>query len=284
MPRFEVLIPAAPPEQPFHITLRVESETWLPALKAGLQKICGAQLAPNILCDVGEDGAIDVTDPSSGRVFRISELAPDGAARGAGASKLTGGDAVEQAVAPPAPAPRRIGRTPHELHREELLADLFLRAPLVAEKRTREEGLAFLLDLALEKVPSASGAVLLASDDAVLRFAVARGARAEEALKRRVEVPVGVGILGFCAQESVGMAVSDPESHPLFDRLVSDAVRSTPRSLLAVPIALAARVHGCLELVDKRGGGFDEGDVAAASYLAHQAARFLAERAAREAS
>jgi hypothetical protein len=280
MPRFEVFIPAAPPEQPFHVTLRVESDTWLPALKAGLQKICGAQLAANILCDVGADGAIDVTDPASGRVFRISELDP------AGAKTPT------EPVQPPArgaeaplaiPAARRIGRTPHELHREELLADLFLRAPLVAERRTREEGLRYLLDLALEKVPSASGAVLLTSDDGVLRFTVARGARAEEALKRGVEVPVGAGIVGFCAQESVGLAVSDPERHPLFGRIISDAVRSTPASLLAVPIALSARVHGCLELVDRRGAAFDEGDVAAASYLAHQAALFLADRAAREA-
>src|SRR5690242_9961096 len=140
MPRFEVFIPAAPPEQPFHVTLRVDSETWLPALKAGLQKICGTQLSANILCDVGADGAIDVTDPASGRVFRISELAPGGAkASTAPAPPLARGAEAPAAV----PAARRIGRTPPELHREELLADLFLRAPLVAERRTREEGLRY---------------------------------------------------------------------------------------------------------------------------------------------
>jgi hypothetical protein len=280
MPRFEVFIPAAPPEQPFHVTLRVDSDTWLPALKAGLQKMCGTQLAANILCDVGADGAIDVTDPASGRVFRIMELGPAGAKAAEPAQPPARG--AEVPVAPP--AARRIGRTPQELGREELLADLFLRAPLVAERRTREEGLRYLLDLALEKVPCASGAVLLASDDGVLRFAVARGQRAEEALKRGVVVPVGAGLVGFCAQEAVGLAVSDPERHPLFGRIISDAVRSTPASLLAVPIALSARVHGCLELVDRRGAAFDEGDVAAASYLAHQAAVFLADRAARDAS
>ncbi|HET9595625.1 MAG TPA: GAF domain-containing protein, partial [Anaeromyxobacteraceae bacterium] len=72
--RFEVLIPASPPDQPFDVTLRVESDTWLAALKAGVSKICGADLAPNVLCDVRDDATIDVTDPRTGRVFRISEL------------------------------------------------------------------------------------------------------------------------------------------------------------------------------------------------------------------
>jgi hypothetical protein len=282
MPRFEVLIPASPPEQPFHVTLRVESETWLPALKVGLQKICGAELTPNILCDVGDDGAIDVTDPVSGRVFRITEVAPPAAPAPASASASAEAKRARAEAKAPVASARRIGRTPPELRREELLADLFLRSPLVMERRTRDEGLGYLLDLALEKVPSASGAVLLASAEGVLRFVVARGDRATDALKRGVEVPLGVGILGFCAQEAVGLAVSDPEHHPLFDRVVSDAVRSTPRSLLAVPIADGARVHGCLQLVDRSGGAYDEGDVAALSYLAHRAAQFLADRAARE--
>jgi hypothetical protein len=72
------------------ITLRVESENWLAAAKAGLQKVGGGELAANILCDIQADGSIHVTDPAGARVFRIRELQ----------------DAAAPAAAPPAaPAP-----------------------------------------------------------------------------------------------------------------------------------------------------------------------------------
>src|SRR6266542_1163692 len=111
MPKFEVFIPAAPPEQPFNLTLRVDADTWLAALKVGLQKICGAQVAPNILCDVKDDESIDVTDPVSGRVFRIAQVeaaaparpGPPAAPQPAAAKRAA---PPARSAAPPAPAKR----------------------------------------------------------------------------------------------------------------------------------------------------------------------------------
>jgi hypothetical protein len=77
MPRFEVYVPAAPPKLPVALTLRVESENWLAALKVGLQRVGGGDLAANILCDIQSDGSIHVTDPAGDRVFRIRELPAD---------------------------------------------------------------------------------------------------------------------------------------------------------------------------------------------------------------
>lgn len=80
MPRFEVYIPAAD-EQSFNVTFRVDALNWMAALKTGMQKL-GEQGATsnNVLVDVQDDNSVHVTEPESGRVFRIRELSEDEAA------------------------------------------------------------------------------------------------------------------------------------------------------------------------------------------------------------
>ena len=73
MARFEVFIPAASPEE-LNLTLRVTAGTWMVALKIGLRKIGQGSMPTDVLCDVKDDESIHVTDPRSGRVFRIVEL------------------------------------------------------------------------------------------------------------------------------------------------------------------------------------------------------------------
>src|SRR3990172_3678756 len=74
MPKFEVFIPAAQASER-SLTLKVDADNWMAALKAGLKRLGqgGAQVA-NIMVDVMEDNSIHVTEPASGRVFRIKEL------------------------------------------------------------------------------------------------------------------------------------------------------------------------------------------------------------------
>ncbi len=74
MANFEVFIPPAVAGMP-GMTLRVAADNWMFALQAGRQKL-GEQgnLGSNILCDFKEDGSVHVTDPATGRVFRILEL------------------------------------------------------------------------------------------------------------------------------------------------------------------------------------------------------------------
>lgn len=258
MPRFEVLCPAAPPGRPEEVTLRLDAEHWLAALKAGLQRT-GAPAAPaNVLCDVQADGSIHVCDPRGGGVFRIREL-PVGAA-------------------PPLPAfpPRAARSGGGGASAEEVLAELFERAGELV-RRGRQGGLELALDLALEKTGAEAGSILLAEPGGrVLRFVVARGPRAAELLALRPAVPVGVGIAGFCVQEDVCLAVSDAASDPRFYRAISEAIGYDTRSLLCAPIARQGQVLGALELLNKRGGApFGQADLAVVSYLAHQAARVV---------
>ncbi len=354
MSRFEVFIPATPPQLPVDVTLRVQSENWLAALKTGLQKMGGAQLPPNILCDIQADGSIHVSDPS-GRAFRIREMveepattpapspappvaAPAPAPRAAAATPPPGRspppaprtmtlpqDAAAPRAAPPpavprttpvpatpkiirpatpsapksavrpaqprpssvpdrveemkapAPRPRLLARSAPELKAEEVLSELFHQVADLGSKRSRQEGLSFLLDLAMEKIGCEAGSVFLSQPGvSELGFAVTRGPKAEEIRRLGLTVPVGVGIVGFCAQEDVCLAVSDVQKDSRWYRRVSEAIGYATSSLLCAPISSAGRVLGALEVLNKSGKDpFDSSDLAVLSYLAHQAAEFL---------
>ena len=351
MPRFEVYVPASPPQLPVAVTLRVESENWLAALKVGLQKVGGGGLAANILCDIQGDGSIHVTDPGGQRVFRIREMfepsstpaqaptldlnrtavmhapAPPAAAPSPApvAAKPSPGQparaaapaprpqATPQAPAParapapaaparapqrPAPSPRLtpdsvaslveevtgpgepvanpIGRITRAEPGSEVLADVFFRTAELNQKTNRDEGLRFILDLAMEKVRCDAGSVLLGRFQAGdLAFVVVRGPKAEEILRLRLTVPFGKGLVGFSAQENVCLAVSDAQKDPRFYRAVSEAVGYATRSALCAPIVAGGRVHGALELLNKGSGAFTAADLAVLSYLGSKAGEFL---------
>lgn len=74
MPKFEVHIPASDPNG-FNVTLKVGADNWMSALKAGMQKL-GEQgaVSQNVMVDIQEDNSIHITEPASGRVFRIREM------------------------------------------------------------------------------------------------------------------------------------------------------------------------------------------------------------------
>lgn len=255
MPRFEVFCPASPPELPEDVTLRLDAEHWLAALKAGLRRSGGGQPATNVLCDVQADGAIHVTDPRGGGVFRIRELR-------------------EAAPAAAAPLPPRAAPAARP---EEVLSELFEAVGGLAAL-DRRAGLERLLDLALAKVDAEAGSVLLArAGGRELEFAVVRGPRARELAALGAAIPVGVGIAGFCVREDVALAVSDPGKDPRFHRAISQAIGYETRSILCAPIARQGQVLGALEVLNRRGGlPFGARDLAVLSYLAHHAAEHLA--------
>ncbi len=313
MPRFEVFVPAAPPALPLDLTLRIDAEHWLAALKAGLEKIGGPEMTNHVLCDIQADGSIHVTDSVSGRVFRIQEMsdaarfaasfaaapaaAPGPAAARAGPATARRGrapdlpppilprvarpssvpDRVEQLARPSAAPPQRIGRPPGPLGTEDVLAELFERVAGISGRRDLRGALGFLLDLAMEHVACEAGTIFLASlATQELEFAIVRGPRARELMRLGMTVPMGVGLVGFSAQENVCVAVSDAQKDPRFYRAVSEAVGYETRSLLCAPIARKGRVLGALEVLNKLGGRpFEERDLAIVTYLAHQAAEVL---------
>jgi GAF domain-containing protein len=186
-------------------------------------------------------------------------------------------DRVEVSREPTAPPGKPIGRITQVIRVEDVLAELFLEVSELAEIQDREKGLGFLLDLAMRSIGCEAGSVFLTDLGTTdLSFAVVRGPTADKLLALGLKVPMGVGVVGFCAQENVCLAVSDAEKDPHFHRAVSEAVGYETRSLLCAPVAHRGTVRGALEVLNKKGGKpFSERDLAILSYLAAQAAGFL---------
>jgi len=160
---------------------------------------------------------------------------------------------------------------------EDVLADVFERVQGVYQRRDAADGLGYLLDLAMEKIPVEAGSVFaseLVSGD--LRFVVVRGPKAQEILDAKIVIPAGTGIVGFCAVEGVSLALSDVQKDPRFYRGVSDRVHYETRSILCSPVIAHGRTFGCMELVNRRESPmFTEYEVGMLSYIAHQGALFL---------
>lgn len=324
MARFEVFVPAAPPKVPVDLTLRLDADHWLGALKTGLGRLGESQASNNLLCDIQADGSIHVTDPDSGRVFRILELpllTPEAGqphapvpvaapAPPAPAAPLPPAEpkapAAERKAAPPPPAPaarpppaeskppaavqvveakgpvshpsRPIGRLVAAVQAEDVLAELFLEVSDLSQMNDRRKGLEFVLDNALRIIGCEAGSVFIADlGRQDLSFEVVRGPTADKLMALGLKVPIGVGVVGFCAQENVCLAVSDVEKDARFYRGVSEATGYQTRSLLCAPMARQGAVVGCLEVLNKTSGKpYDQKDMAVLSYLAAQAAAFLA--------
>lgn len=335
MPRFEVFIPRSA-RMPMDMRLRLEADSWIDALKAGLAKVGeGGAAAENVLCDIKPDNSIHVTDAASGRVFQIREFderdagaaaADPGATEpempaAATAPQMPAVEPIPTAppaepiptappaepiptappaappaepaadaipTAPPAPVPELpytatesgIGRA-LDLTSEataDLLEEIFELTSSVEQKADRQDALYFMLDVAINTLGTDAGSVLLtdlSSDD--LHFGAARGPKAQEVMQ--FTVSMGQGIVGFCAENDVGLAVSDAERDPRFYAAISEKIGYPTRSILCVPVQDEGEVVGALELINKKSSDtFNERDLGVASFIGQQLARYLLRR------
>lgn len=196
--------------------------------------------------------------------------------------------AIEELEHPTRPVTAPIGRqksSPNvqrdmKVQVEDLLAEVFERVQDLTRKTSDEDALYFILDLALEKVPADAGSVLradAASGD--LAFLAARGPKAKQLLASKITIPAGTGFAGFCSAEGVSVAVNDVDKDPRYYAAVSEKVDYETKSLLCAPMMTHGRSFGCLQLINRKGGGmFLEHEVGILSYLAHQAALYLNDR------
>jgi outer membrane biosynthesis protein TonB len=105
MAKYEVFIPAAMASE-FNVTLKVDADNWMAALKSGLTRLGekGTQVT-NIMVDIMEDNSIHVSDMASGRVFRIKELEEAAAPVAAVPIPLSAPAPIQLSAPAPAPAP-----------------------------------------------------------------------------------------------------------------------------------------------------------------------------------
>jgi putative methionine-R-sulfoxide reductase with GAF domain len=299
MPRFEVFIPKSK-KLPMNLNLNIEAESWIEALKAGRGKLGeSGDVTDNVLVDIKEDNSIHVTDAGTGQVFKIREVVdqnestPEAATEPEmqavtkpGIQAAPASEPEMQAVTQPEiqaapvsePEPiQTIGRT-LEFEADttaDYLADIFESTQAVHDQPNQEQALYFMLDLAIDRIQTDSGSVMLSDiNNYDLSFGAARGPKADAVMNFKIKI--GQGIVGFCAAEGVGVAISDVTRDPRFYSAVSEKIGYPTRSILCVPMEADGRVFGALELINrKESDTFSERDLNVANFIANQLAQYL---------
>ncbi len=160
----------------------------------------------------------------------------------------------------------------------DLLEEIFEFTDKVKDKSRKQDALDFMLDLAMAKVPSDAGSVILADiNTRRLEFGAAKGPKSEGLVG--VQLKMGQGIVGFCAESSIAVAVSDAQRDPRFYSAISEKIGYPTRSILCVPMQVDGRVVGALELINKHTEDlYTERDLGIANFIAQQLARHLIQR------
>ena len=129
----------------------------------------------------------------------------------------------------------------------------------------------------MDTIPAESGSFFLADPGLpILKFAAARGPRASELLSSGLTVPVGQGIVGFCAQEGVSLTVNDMTKDPRYFAKVAEAISYQPQNTVVASVERDGRLYGAIQLINaKRSSGFDPGEAEVLRFLGLTAAQML---------
>ncbi|MBW1859446.1 MAG: GAF domain-containing protein [Deltaproteobacteria bacterium] len=101
-----------------------------------------------------------------------------------------------------------------------------------------------------------------------LRFRLARGKWGSKA--QEIRLSMGEGIAGRVAQEGKPIVVPDIEQDERFASRIDAHTGFKTRSIICVPIKHKGRLIGVLEVLNKRGGPFDEDDVELLTVVSNQ--------------
>ena len=164
-----------------------------------------------------------------------------------------------------------------ELASEELFAQVFEEmAEIEFAGDTLEAGLQFALELAVKRIPSEAGWLLLADmNRRDLYFATATGPKAERVIDYRL--PMGKGIAGFCAVNGVSLSLSDVEKDPRFQSSISRSVGYKINSVACAPVQKDGRVFGAMQIMNHRERSeYTPSELDVLNYIARRTAEFLA--------
>ena len=159
----------------------------------------------------------------------------------------------------------------------ELFAEVFeALADIDLEFAAVEEVLQNLLELAVCRIPSEAGWLLLADmNRRDLYFATATGPKAAEVINYRL--PMGRGIAGFCAVNGVSLALADVEQDPRFQTTVSKSVGYHIESVACAPVQHEGRVYGAIQIMNhQKKPEYTPGEIDVLTYIARRTAEYLA--------
>ena len=189
-------------------------------------------------------------------------------------------------------SPRLVSREPSEEIASQILEELRtpdasdddLMAVVYEEMQeidfagsTIDEGLEFALELAVKRLPSEAGWMMLVDlNERDLYFAAATGPKAEEVMSYRL--PFGKGIAGFCTVNGVSLALADVERDPRFQSEISRSVGYKLDSVACAPIQLEGRVFGAIQLMNRRNASeYRPSELEVLNYVAKRTAEYLSQ-------
>ncbi|MCC7110228.1 MAG: GAF domain-containing protein [Deltaproteobacteria bacterium] len=148
--------------------------------------------------------------------------------------------------------------------------DLYMEARVAPEKVA-----ATLLDIALQHVPAESGTFYLADVNGhELSFAAVRGPKADALKRSGMTVPLGQGIIGFCAQEGICLSVSDIQKDPRWLSSIGKKLDYLPKDTLCASAEKDGRLFGAVQLINSK-KGFDATHMEVLRFIGLTAAALL---------
>lgn len=127
-----------------------------------------------------------------------------------------------------------------------------------------------ILEEAVRVLGANAGSIALLDETSSLVFKAVVGPSSEKLVN--VKVPAGHGLIGWVSQNSKSVRVDDVRKDPRFYRGIDQTTGLTTLNVIAVPLLIARRVIGVLELINKVEGKFDEEDLTVVETLAQSAA------------
>ncbi len=168
---------------------------------------------------------------------------------------------------------RDIGRKDTKLSSniESIMTSLFTEVyEVYNNSNTREDAANFMLDLAMKKIGAEAGSILYADlSETDLSFIATRGPKSEEL--KKFKVPIGKGIVGFCVDVGVSLAISDVSKDKRWFDKISKSIGFPTRSILCAPIQYEGQTLGAIELINKKDNTpFNMDDLNILNYIAHE--------------
>ncbi|MEK9163379.1 MAG: GAF domain-containing protein, partial [Chloroflexota bacterium] len=127
-----------------------------------------------------------------------------------------------------------------------------------------------ILEEAVRVLGANAGSIALLDETSSLVFKAVVGPSSEKLVN--VKVPAGHGLIGWVSQNSKSVRVDDVRKDPRFYRGIDQTTGLTTLNVMAVPLLIARRVIGVLELINKVEGKFDDEDLTVVETLAQSAA------------
>lgn len=164
-----------------------------------------------------------------------------------------------------------------EIDVDSILTELYFDITDIDSEKNISKAMEIAMDLSMKYMDCESGSVFLVDiDKNDLYFSAIRGPKADDLKKLNIRIPMGIGIVGFCSEENVSLALSDVNRDPRFYRSISQKLGYPTYSILCVPMFKNGRVYGAIQLINKKSNNtFTKGEIAVIDYIATHVAEYL---------